>query len=190
MNTFPSKTIVNAVRAEYPIGCTIVLLSMNDPYREMPSGMKGIVTAVDDTGTVFANWENGSTLGAVYGVDRIKRVFKNTRVNYLYRDACNYKTQNTVVVPGIISKEQIEKIINCCIDKEMFIPEQIGWDLLRGWDVTEDDHPYAELDKDSFEYTDDGPTCDMSVEELIAAFQKAKNNWDDEKYAPEAYFDP
>ena len=29
---------------------------------------------VDDTGTVFADWENGSTLGAVFGEDRIRRV--------------------------------------------------------------------------------------------------------------------
>ena len=47
---------------------------MSDPYRDMPAGLCGTVTHVDDTGTVFADWENGSTLGAVFGEDRIRRV--------------------------------------------------------------------------------------------------------------------
>ena len=47
---------------------------MCDSYRDMPAGLRGRVTHVDDTGTVFADWENGSTLGAVFGEDRIRRV--------------------------------------------------------------------------------------------------------------------
>ena len=39
-----------------------------------PAGLRGTVTHVDDTGTVFAKWENNSSLGAVYGIDRIRRV--------------------------------------------------------------------------------------------------------------------
>ena len=29
---------------------------------------------VDDTGTVFVRWDNGSGLGIVYGVDRIRKL--------------------------------------------------------------------------------------------------------------------
>ena len=47
---------------------------MNDPYRKMPKGLKGTVTGVDDTGTIGVNWENGSSLGVVYGVDSCKKI--------------------------------------------------------------------------------------------------------------------
>lgn len=62
------------IREEYPVGCTVELIEMCDPYRDMPAGLRGMVTHVDDTGTVFAKWENGSSLGAVYGIDRIRRI--------------------------------------------------------------------------------------------------------------------
>ena len=62
------------IREKYPVGCTVEIIEMCDPYRDMPAGLRGTVTHVDDTGTVFADWENGSTLGAVFGEDRIRRV--------------------------------------------------------------------------------------------------------------------
>ena len=62
------------IREEYPVGCTVELIEMCDPYRDMPAGLRGTVTHVDDTGTVFAKWQNNSSLGAVYGIDRIRRV--------------------------------------------------------------------------------------------------------------------
>ena len=59
--------VLKRIREQYPVGCTVEIIEMCDPYR-------GTVTHVDDTGTVFADWENGSTLGAVFGEDRIRRV--------------------------------------------------------------------------------------------------------------------
>lgn len=48
---------------------------MNDPYREMPPGLKGTVKFVDNVGTVHISWENGSGLGACLDDgDIIKRV--------------------------------------------------------------------------------------------------------------------
>lgn len=66
--------VLKHIREQYPIGCTVEIIEMCDPYRDMPAGLRGTVTHVDDTGTVFADWENGSTLGAVFGEDRIRRV--------------------------------------------------------------------------------------------------------------------
>lgn len=60
--------------SERVIGCTVEIIEMCDPYRDMPAGLRGTVTHVDDTGTVFADWENGSMLGAVFREDRIRRV--------------------------------------------------------------------------------------------------------------------
>ena len=47
---------------------------MDDPYSRIPPGTQGIVSAVDDIGTIFVKWENGSSLGVVYGVDIVKKV--------------------------------------------------------------------------------------------------------------------
>ena len=72
MNIRPE--VLERIREEYPIVCTVELIEMCDPYRDMPAGLQGTVTHVDDTGTVFVNWSNGSSLGVVHGVDRIRRV--------------------------------------------------------------------------------------------------------------------
>ncbi len=66
----------------------------------------------------------------------------------------------------------------------MFIPEQIGWDLIRNWDVTEDDHPYAELGEHSFVGTDMEPTSEMSVDQMLVAFRNCKGKWDSVRFAP------
>ncbi|SFG86458.1 DUF4314 domain-containing protein [Enterocloster clostridioformis] len=71
---FPSREIVERIRRQYPAGTKVELVSMNDPYRNMPPGLKGVVKTVDDTGTVFVSWENGSGLGVVYGEDQIKKL--------------------------------------------------------------------------------------------------------------------
>ena len=71
---FPSRETVAKIREKYPEDTKVELISMNDPYRDMPPGMKGTVKSVDDTGTVFVSWENGSSLGAVYGEDEIRKL--------------------------------------------------------------------------------------------------------------------
>jgi hypothetical protein len=40
----------------------------------MPAGLKGTVDHVDDAATVHIAWDNGSSLGAAYGVDRIRKI--------------------------------------------------------------------------------------------------------------------
>ena len=71
---YPKREIVESLRARYPKGTRVELIEMNDPYREMPAGLRGTVVAVDDIGTVHIAWDNGSSLGAAYGVDRIRRI--------------------------------------------------------------------------------------------------------------------
>lgn len=69
---FLKPGVLRALREIYPAGAKVELIEMHDPYREMPPGLRGEVTCVDDTGTVHVKWENGSSLGVVYGVDEIK----------------------------------------------------------------------------------------------------------------------
>ena len=69
---FPRKEEVEAVRARYPAGTKVELVSMDDPYSKLEPGDRGTVNSVDDTGTVFVSWDCGSNLGVVYGVDKIR----------------------------------------------------------------------------------------------------------------------
>jgi len=111
----------------------------------------------------------------------------NTRMEYLYRDASNYKSLNQVIVAGVITEEQKKAIQSTLEDGMYFIPEQIGLDLYRGWDVTEDDHPYCELDveKDFFE-TNDAPDNEaFTADDLVAAFKATGGRWDAAAYALE-----
>jgi hypothetical protein len=54
------------------IGKKIELISCQDPYTTLTPGTKGVVDHIDDTGTLFVNWENGSSLGLIPGFDRWK----------------------------------------------------------------------------------------------------------------------
>lgn len=65
--------ILGKLREEYPPGTHVELISMCDPYRHMPAGLKGVVMHVDDAGGIHINWENGSTLAAFYGIDQIRK---------------------------------------------------------------------------------------------------------------------
>lgn len=59
-----NKSMVDAIKEQYPEGCKVDLLNMNDTYIQMPRGLKGTVIFVDDIGTVHIDWDNGSSLGA------------------------------------------------------------------------------------------------------------------------------
>ena len=69
---FPDREVVGTLCKQYPAGTRVELISMDDPYTKLRPGDKGFVRSVDDTGTVFVRWDNGSGLGAVYGVDRLR----------------------------------------------------------------------------------------------------------------------
>lgn len=64
---------VEQLRELYPKGMKIRCLSMNDPYPIL-DGTIGTVSFIDDAGTIHMQWENGSTLGLVEGVDQFEIV--------------------------------------------------------------------------------------------------------------------
>ena len=63
------KEELEALREKYPPGCRVELVKMDDPYREMPPGLQGVVTGIDDTGSIHVNWQNGSSLAVIFGED-------------------------------------------------------------------------------------------------------------------------
>lgn len=81
---FPPRNVVNKVKEQYPAGSRVELISMDDPYRDIPSGTKGTVTEVDDTGTIHVHWDNGCCLGVVYGEDSCRKL--NTVKVICYND--------------------------------------------------------------------------------------------------------
>ena len=54
------------------IGKRIELILCTDEFTPLTPGTQGLVNHVDDTGTVFVNWDNGSTLGLIPGIDKWK----------------------------------------------------------------------------------------------------------------------
>lgn len=74
---FPSRETVERVRREYPAGTRVELVRMDD-VQAPPIGTKGTVTGVDDTASVMVAWDNGSSLHAIYGVDKIRKVQQET----------------------------------------------------------------------------------------------------------------
>lgn len=70
---FPSKEIVEMVRGQYPKGCRVELVRMDD-VQAPPIGTKGTVIGVDDAASVMVKWDNGSGLNVVYGEDSCRRI--------------------------------------------------------------------------------------------------------------------
>jgi hypothetical protein len=56
----------------YLLGKRIELVETNDQYTKLTPGDFGTVNFIDDLGTVFVTWDNGSTLGLILGIDKWK----------------------------------------------------------------------------------------------------------------------
>ena len=72
MTGFLNRLIVEQLRRQYPVGCRVVLLKMDDPSAP-PIGTKGTVCYVDDIGSIGVVWDNGSSLSVAYGEDEARR---------------------------------------------------------------------------------------------------------------------
>lgn len=70
---FPRPEMVSRLRSEYPKGTRVRLVKMYDSKAPAP-GTCGTVLHVDDMGTIYARWDNGSCLGVVYEVDRCEKI--------------------------------------------------------------------------------------------------------------------
>ena len=70
---FPSKETVEAVRRQFPKGCRVELVRMDD-VQAPPAGTRGTVTGVDDIASILVYWDNGSNLNVVWGADACRRI--------------------------------------------------------------------------------------------------------------------
>ena len=74
MNLTIKKEELEALREKYPPGCRVELVKMDDPFREMPPGLQGVVTGIDDSGSSHVDWQNGSSLAVIFGEDECRKV--------------------------------------------------------------------------------------------------------------------
>lgn len=97
----------------------------------------------------------------------------NTLLEYLYRDASNYKQHGSVVMAGALSLKDIRHLL---IDGEYFIPLQAGLPDLQhkfgeqGFEYpTEDDHAWHEIVL--LRPTSRKPTVSLRREEFLRRLQ-------------------
>lgn len=64
---------LNSLRERFPTGCRVELLQMEDEYAP-PRGTIGTVTGIDSTGSLLVDWDNGSGLNVLYGIDRVRKI--------------------------------------------------------------------------------------------------------------------
>ncbi len=66
--------MLKSLRSYFPAGTRVELVRMEDPYTKLKPGDRGTVSFIDDTGTIFVNWDTGSRLGVVFGEDEIIKI--------------------------------------------------------------------------------------------------------------------
>ncbi len=60
----------------YLLGKRVQLMYTDDKYTDLKYGDLGTVDYIDDAGTVFVSWDNGSKLGLIPGIDRWKIIYE------------------------------------------------------------------------------------------------------------------
>lgn len=105
----------------------------------------------------------------------------NIRIDYLYRDAGNWKTYGSQVLAGVLTPEQITTIREACDEGERFIASQVGLPDLQprgaaagGTFPTDDDHVWSELE--TIQATDEPPTLDLTAHDFYQHFVEV--TWD------------
>ena len=67
---FPSRTTVQHLTSAYPAGLRVQLVPMDEANTTMPQiRARGTVVGVDDAGSVFVSWDNGSGVGLAFSAE-------------------------------------------------------------------------------------------------------------------------
>lgn len=109
-----------------------------------------------------------------------------TIVEYLYRDASNYKAFGAVALPGALTEEQIDAFREDYVDND-FLPAQVGLPALQsellahGGSDGEDDHIWHEITdirvEDNASDATHQPLRPMTAAEFVAQFDGI--DWDE-----------
>ena len=107
--------------------------------------------------------------------DTFDKGHPNTRFDYMYRDADNYKQHTHVVMPGAVTLEQAVAIVDGLDDDGGFVPSGVGLpdlqeQMVTDWDE-QSDHPYHEIMGISL--TAEATTIEMTASEFVTLFAAA-----------------
>lgn len=92
----------------------------------------------------------------------------NTKLEYLYRDASNYKEFKEVVIKGSLHKADLAPYLH---EAEFFVPSEVGLPDLQHGKWSEDDHIWHEIE--SLTVVDEEHTLNISAVSLLHAFKQA-----------------
>lgn len=103
------RKTVERLREMYPEGTIVELVRMDDPQAPNP-GTRGTVLHVDDTGTIHVQWDTGSSLGAVYGIDKLLPVCPACHKAYSEHPALSRADGKTMICPDCGLREAMDTV--------------------------------------------------------------------------------
>ena len=68
------RDFVERMRAQYPPGTRVEVISFCNEEEHLKPGMKGTVVGVDDQPALLVNWDNGGSLSLLIGQDQFRVV--------------------------------------------------------------------------------------------------------------------
>ncbi|QIK86629.1 DUF4314 domain-containing protein [Erysipelothrix sp. HDW6B] len=92
------------LKERYQTGMRIECIEMNDP-QSVPSGTQGTISFVDDMGTIHVSWDNGQSLGLIFGEDEFQ-VIQSPSKTY------EKKFVNLEINTPLVRKERLDPIKN------------------------------------------------------------------------------
>ena len=66
------RDYVNGVRAQYPPGTRVEVISLCNEEEHLRPGTKGTVVGMDDQPALLVHWDNGSSLSLLIGQDQFR----------------------------------------------------------------------------------------------------------------------
>lgn len=66
------RKLVESMRAQYPPGTRVEVVSLCNEEEHLKPGTKGTVVGVDDQPALLVHWDNGSSLSLLIGQDSFR----------------------------------------------------------------------------------------------------------------------
>lgn len=112
---------IENIKEKYTEGTRIELNIMKGES-QMPSGLKGTVTHVDDAGQVHIDWDNGSTLALNVIEDSFKIIDEDTKIKVLFIEPHKYPR----VIDLNDTLEDMQKLVGGDIEEYMPFDDDVA----------------------------------------------------------------
>ena len=116
---------IENIKEKYTEG-TRIELNLMKGESQMPSGLKGTVTHVDDAGQVHIDWDNGSSLALNVIEDSFKIIDEDTKIKVLFIEPHKYPR----VVNLNDTLEDMQKLVGGDIEEYMPFDDDVAIDRL------------------------------------------------------------